>query len=275
MGQYGTRWTLATLASACDWLRLSTAGGLSRLLDRLGISWKRGKAHIHSPDPDYAAKVALALALRARAAASAGREVFLYLDEFSYYRQPTVAHAWEERGHQQPLAERSTRSNTVTRVVGTLDASDGRVLFRQGKVIGVRELVGFYQQVREAYPQAQRIWVAQDNWPVHRHPDVLVALEDQQPPHWPRYLPPNWPTEPSAGAVKRWGELNLPIQVLLLPTYAPETNCIEKLWRWLNQEVLHLHRLADALDTLRKKVGAFLDGFATGSLDLLRYVGLR
>jgi hypothetical protein len=48
----------------------------------------------------------------------------------------------------------------------------------------------------------------------------------------------------------------------------------EKLWRKLKADILHLHRLADRLDELRQEVDQFLDQFAKGSLDLLRYVGL-
>jgi len=49
---------------------------------------------------------------------------------------------------------------------------------------------------------------------------------------------------------------------------------VEKLWRWLKQNVLHLHRLAHDLTELRRQVAAFLDQFALGSHALLRYVGL-
>jgi hypothetical protein len=59
----------------------------------------------------------------------------------------------------------------------------------------------------------------------------------------------------------------------------------EKLWRWLPQDVLTLHRLADDWPTtgrrladdwhtLRERVNAFLDQFAAGSHALLRYTGL-
>ncbi len=134
-------------------------------------------------------------------------------------------------------------------------------------------MVGFYEDLHTAYPQAEQIIAVQDNWPVHTHPDVLVALQEQNDP-WPTHNPPDWPTEPSAGAQKRWGQLRLPIQIVRLPTYASWTNPIEKLWRKLRGEVLHLHRLADNLEALRKEVDTFLDQFAKGSLDLLHYVGL-
>ncbi len=66
--------------------------------------------------------------------------------------------------------------------------------------------------------------------------------------------------------------LNLPIQLILLPTYASWTNPAEKVWRKLKQEELHLHCLADVWEALKQRVAAFLDRFAQGSRELLRYV---
>jgi transposase len=269
----GTRWTLERIHQVCDWLGTTTPASLWRLLDRLAISWKRGRDHVYSPDPDYLGKLAQAAVLVEQGRAGAGGVATLYLDELTFYRQPTLAHAYAERGRHQPLAERSYRSNTPTRLVAILDVRDGRVLYQRGERIGIAELVGFYQQVRGAYAGAPRIYVLQDNWPQHFHPDVLVALEPQESP-WPRYRPPGWPTEPSPEARRKWGCLRLPIQLVPLPTYAPWTNPIEKLWRYLKQEVLHLHRLADQLDRLRQQVDECLDRFALGSDALLRYVGL-
>ena len=246
---------------------------MSQLLKRVGIHYKRGRDHVHSPDPFYQAKIEEISALKKRLAEYQGQEILLYLDELTYYRQPSVACAYEEAGAARPHAQRSLASNTLTRVVGTLDAFSGRVLFQSGSKVGIKQLVSFYQQVQQAYPQAQRIWIVQDNWPIHFHPDVLVALEPQHTPFaFPR--PRSWLDKPSPAAVKRWGELCLPIQLVLLPTYASWCNPIEKLWRKLKQEVLHLHRLADDLKALRTLVTEFLQQFAAGSSELLRYVGL-
>jgi hypothetical protein len=88
---------------------------------------------------------------------------------------------------------------------------------------------------------------------------------------WPPKLPPNWSIEASPKAK----QLNLPICLLPLPTYASWTNPIEKLWRHLRQEVLHLHRFEDDWDATKQAVTSFLDQFALGSSDLLRYVGLQ
>jgi DDE superfamily endonuclease len=264
---------LADLVEHCKWLNLETESGMSQLLKRVGIHYKRGRDHVHSPDPYYQAKIEEISALKKRLEEYQGKEILLYLDELTYYRQPSLARAYEEAGETRPYAQRSLSSNTVTRVVGTLDAFSGRVLFQSGSKIGIKQLVSFYQTVRHTYPEAQRIWIVLDNWPVHFHPDVLVALEPQETP-FPFSRPANWLQTPSPAAVKRWGELRLPIQFMLLPTYASWCNPIEKLWRKLKQDVLHLHRLADDLKALRLLVTEFLQEFAAGSSELLRYVGL-
>jgi len=266
------RWRLADLVWACDCLLPLSLGGLSKLLSRLGISYQRGRDYVHSPDPLYPEKRACVQAVLAEARASAGRVVALFQDELTYYRQPTLAWAYAEPG-AQPCAERSHQTNTATRVIGVLNPLDGQVDYWQGSRTSTDRLVAFYQQVRQAYPAAKRLYLIQDNWPVHFHPDVLVALEAQESP-WPWKVPKHWPTEPSAAAQRRYGALQLPIQLVSLPTYASWLNPIEKLWRWLKQEVLHLHRLADRLAELRASVNRFLDRFAAGSIELLRYVGL-
>ena len=268
-----TRWTLSTLLAASHGLELTAPSSLGHLLKRLGISYQRGREYVHSPDPDYTAKLAFVQQRVALARASGGRVVTLFQDELTYYRQPTLARGYEACGRSQPLARRSYRTETATRTLGALDVCDGRVHFWQGSRVALATLVRFYQQLRDAYPQAERIYLIQDNWPQHFHPDVLVALEPQASP-WPWYRPRNWPSEPSAFAQRRFGGLKLPLQIVPLPTYASWTNPIEKLWRKLKQELLHLHRLADRLDELRDQVVRFLEQFAHGSPTLLRYVGL-
>ena len=166
----------------------------------------------------------------------------VYGDEFGVCRQPTLAPVFYPVG-AEPTAPLSYRGNTKHRVCGGLDAVSGRVLRVAGAKVGVATLTRFLRDLRAAYP-GHYLFLAWDNWPVHKHPAVAAEARRQR------------------------------IRFLWLPTYAPETNPIEKLWRWLKQERLHHHRRADRWDELKQEVAAFLDRFAHGSDDLLRYVGL-
>jgi hypothetical protein len=267
---YGcSRWTLAMIRQSCPWLQVKTAGGLSQILKRLGIRYKRGRDYVHSPDGNYQEKVQLIELARVQAENFPRRYVFLYLDELTYYRQPSLARAYELAGACQPLAQRSHQHNTAYRTLAALNAASGQVTYRQRSHTDLACLTGFWYDLRQAYPDAELIYVVVDNWPVHFHPDVLAPLQTQHFPFPPK-LPANWPTEPSARARHD----NLPIQLLCLPTYASWLNPIEKLWRWLKQTVLHLHRLSDDWQKLKELVAQFLDDFAHGSSQLLRYVGL-
>lgn len=238
--------------------------------------WKHARQYIHSPDPNYFEKLADVEKAKVQARANPGRIVVLFMDQVTVWLQPTVSQAYEQRGHYQPLARLSPHSNVQTRVVGGLDGLTAQVVYLRGRV-STTQLVRFYIKVREAYPDAQRIYVVLDNWPVHVHPDVLVALEPQHS-RWVELMrqrvPANWPTQPSKAAQRKWGELHLPIQLVPLPTYASWTNPIEKLWRKMRQEKLHMHALADDVVALRSCIDNFLDQYADGSEELLRYVGL-
>lgn len=283
-GHERSRWTLHSLLSSCQALgllpkeRLHSLPGLHQLLDRVGISYRRARSHVYSPDPFYLDKQTDVERFIAEAKASDGKIVLVYMDQVTTYRQPTLAAAYEakgriEHGGTQPLAERSYQSDTITRIVASLDHLSGRVVYLRASRTGINQMVEFYCKLRHSYPDAERIYVVQDNWPVHVHPDVLVALEPQTT-RWSRAIPPTWPLTPSAAAVRKWGDLHLPIQAVPLPTYASWLNPIEKLWRWLRQQVLHLHRWAEDLPTLRGAIDGFLDRFASGSDSLLTYVGL-
>lgn len=239
------RWRLQDVGHVLQWLAGVSVAGISKLLKRLGFSRKQALRFIHSPDPDYHAKWRAILQAFKEAVEDPGRVVLLFMDELTYYRQPSVAPAYGARGAaQQPKALEQPGYNTQTRIVAALDGVTGRVVYLQRSHIDKPALSTFYAQVRAAYPQAEVIYLVEDNWPVHTLPDVRQAATAQR------------------------------VTLLFLPTYASWLNPIEKLWRWLKQDVLHLHRFAHDLEPLRLLVRTFLERFADGSDALLRYVGL-
>jgi hypothetical protein len=256
------------MVRCCAWLSVTSLAAVSKLLKRLGIRYKRGRRSLHSPDERYEPKRYRLDICRFRSKYQPEQSVFLYLDEFTYYRQPTVARAYAPLGHQA-LAPLSHQSDTAGRIIAALNAVTGQVTARQFTKLTLPRLSDFYALLVQTYPQAEVIYLALDNWPVHFHPDVLARLMPQDAAADFR-LPPNWPSHPSSRAKLD----TLPIQLLPLPTYAPWLNPIEKLWLWLYQDCLFLHRSADDWLYLKQQVQSFLDQFQHGSSQLLRYVGL-
>jgi hypothetical protein len=237
-----TRWTLDTIRASFDWLADYSRSGVWRLLDRLGLRLRSAQVQQFSPDPRYADKlIDLEMALW-EARRSPRSVVAVFLDQMGLARWPDPAPDW---GAGVPVADRRGAKQGLWRLMGALNPLTGRVTYLDNYIIGREKVIACYGRLVEAYPRARRIYAIQDNWSIHTHPDVLAALGG-----WPQ-IEPVW-----------------------LPTYAPWLNPIEKLWRWLRQEVLKMHRLADDWPALRGRVRAFLDQFAEGSQRLLEYVGL-
>ena len=242
-GPAPSRWTLRTIRASVDWLTDYTMSGVWRLLQSCGMGLHTSCARLFSPDPDYGSKVRRLHRCLRDAARHPDMVVALFLDEFGYQRWPELAPMW---GVEAAVAQRAG-NNQQWRTIGALNALTGQVNYLDGYIVGRQQVSQFYGLLNRAYPKTvERIYVIQDNWNIHTHPDVLTALAKS-----PR-ITPVW-----------------------LPTYAPWLNPLEKLWRWLRQDLLKMHRWVEDWPHVKQRVQDFLDQFAQGSAALLRYVGLK
>ena len=242
-----SRWTLSRLRGSLDWLAPYTLSGVWRLLSRCGLRLRSGRVQQYSPDAGYAEKVKHLCDCLRQTASLPDSHVLVFLDEMGYRRWQETGRVWTQVPPAEvPVAGCGGKNNAQWRVIAALNAMTGQVCYLDNYVVGRQKVIEMYQHLAQLYPQAETIYVVQDNWSIHKHSDVIDALSEL-----PR------------------------IQPVWLPTYAPWLNPIEKLWRWLRQDVLKMHRFGSQWEGLRTRVNGFLDRFASGSDALLRYVGLQ
>jgi len=213
------------------------------VLQACGLGLHTSGAGLFSPDLDYRSTVRRLHRCLRDAARHPDSVMAVFLDEFGYQRWPEVAPTW---GGEARVAQRAG-NNQQWRTIGALNALTGQVDYLDGYIVGRQQVIQFYGLLDRAYPKrVELIYVIQDNWNIHTHPDVLTAVAA-----YPR-LKPVW-----------------------LPTSAPWLNPIEKLWRWLRQDILKRHRWVEDWPRVKQRVRDFLEQFAHASLTLLRYVGLK
>jgi len=241
-----SRWTLEGVRECVPALEGYSLSGVWRFLRGQGMKPRSAAAQRYSPDPAYLEKQAALEARLREAAANPGEVPALFLDEMGHRRWPEAARDWMAAA-PEPVrqAERAGPDDQQWRVAGALNAQSGRVDYLDAYMVGRLQLVSFHGRIEAACPEARKIYVAQGNWPIHHHDEVLAAIEARE------------------AVIPLW-----------LPTCSPWLNPIEKLWRWLREEVLKLRRMAEAWPELRARARGFLDRFAHGSRELLRYVGL-
>ena len=240
-GPAPSRWPLRTIRASVAWLTEYTGSGVWRVWQTCGLGLPTSCARLFSPDPDYRSKGRRLHRCLRDAARHPDTVVALFLDEFGYQRWPEVAPTW---GLEAAVAQRAGNTQQG-RTIGVLNALTGQVNYLDGYSVGRQQVMQFSSRLDRAYPEENRSYVILDNWNIHTHPDVLTALED-----YPR-ISPGW-----------------------LPTYAPWLNPLEKLWRWLRQDLLKMHRWVEDWPQVKQRVHDFLEQFAHGSAALLRYVGL-
>lgn len=228
-------------------MNLATLSGVRRRLKAWGIVYKQGRIRVTSPDPAYDQKLAMVERALHEARIQPQAVAFLYQDEKTVYRRASVGYSYGERGSggsKQPSSDFIGGANTKFRIAGALDAMTGKVISKTGSKVGIQQFCGFLEQIRREYGPDIKLYLAMDNWPVHHHEEVKKTAERNS------------------------------ISILYLPTYAPWTNPIEKLWKKLETEILKLHRYSSRWEELREMIRGFLKRFNRPSPDLLSYIGL-
>ena len=238
-----SRWWLEGLRQAVTWLQDCTPAAICRLLKRLGIVYKRGREYTHSPDNDYDLKLSYIQSAIALAQSHPQGYALLYQDELTYYRRPSLARAYAQQGSKNPRAVQGHTTNKKRRIAGALDIVSGQFFAQQRSSFNRKRLIAFYRDLEQAYPDVETLFLVQDNWPVHFHPDILLALQTSK------------------------------ICLLRLPTYAPWTNPVEKVWHRLKQQLLHQHPFQDDWLGLQQAVQHWLEHCDDDPHDLLHYVG--
>jgi len=131
-------WTLGTLGQTIAWMRPLSIPGICNLLRRLQIVYKRGRAHVHSPDLDYDQKLAAIAAAREEARQAPGEVVLLYEDEFTALLRPLVGSSYRSRRERGQKATGATAQKV--RLAVCVDAMTGRVLWRRRSRYSVKEM---------------------------------------------------------------------------------------------------------------------------------------
>lgn len=239
-------WTLTALSQTISWMRLLSRPGVCKLLRRLHVVYKRGRAHVHSPDLEYDQKMAAIEAAQEEARQAPGEVILLYEDEFTAFLRPLVGSSYRRRGVRGQKATGATAEKV--RLAACVDAMTGRVVWRRRSRYNVKEMYRFFWYVQKQYPQARVIYLALDNWPVHFHAYVQEHLATMKPANRLRFLP--------------------------LPTYAPWTNPTEKYWLKLSREWLRFHPYAGDKKAFVRELHGWLARHCDPSSALLHELGL-
>jgi hypothetical protein len=169
----------------------------------------------------------------------------LFEDEASFYRQPTAACVYAPQGSLQPRFKLSTRANGCVRAAAALNPVSGQSMHMMRSKFTASAVGVFYSSLGAQAPDAERVILVMDNWPVHHHERALRALQR-----------------------------DARLSIAWLPTYSPWLNPVEKLWKWVRQRRVHMHQLSHSIPDLRGLIDRTLKVAESMPQEMLRYTGM-
>jgi transposase len=184
-------------------------------LQSSGLAWRRPRPVIRPKDPDRKKKLQ---ALRAMLLGLPAAETAVFMDEVDVNLNPKVGCMRMLRGQQ--VAVETPGTNEKRYLAGSIHWRTGRVFLTEGRPREGRSaalLLRHLDDLRRAFRHYKVIHVICDNAGSHK-PDKSKAVGE--------YL-------------ARWGGR---VVVHYLPTYAPDTNPVERVWWRLHEAVTRNHR---------------------------------
>jgi putative transposase len=182
-----------------------------RWLHDADLVWRRPRPVVHRPDPLRQAKLR---ALRQLLTDLPANETAVFQDEVDVNLNPKIGSMWMRRGQQ---AEVETPGDNAKRyLAGSMNWRTGRLLVTEGGKRDGALFVRHLEQLRQRLRRYRVIHVICDNARFHQGSKCKRLRE---------YL-------------ERWGHR---IVLHYLPTYAPETNPVERVWWHLHDEITRNH----------------------------------
>lgn len=236
-GYYRSRWSCEALAEVLAWETGIRRSGetIRRLLRRQGFVWRRPRPVLGPKDSEYTRKLKR---IRQLLETVPENETVVFQDEVDIHLNPKIGSCWMLRGEQ---AEVVTPGNNVKRhLAGSLHWRTGTLLISpSGPRRNAELFLAHLDDLRRQLRGYTKIHVVCDNAAFHNCRRVREYLA-------------------------RWGHR---IELHFLPTYAPETNPIERVWWRLHEAITRNHRCT-TLDELLSEVYAWCSqqNFYTQSL---------
>jgi putative transposase len=214
-----SRWTCATVALLLKeqhGVRVSRET-IRRRLRSADLVWRRPRPVIRLKDPEYASKLEKIKQLLAHLPAD---ETAFFQDEVDVNTNPKIGSMWMRKGKQAEVP--TPGDNTKRYLAGSLHVRTGELILSEpGKSRNTDLFLAHLDDLRKRFRCYRVIHVICDNAKSHKAKRVQEYLA-------------------------RHGDR---IQIHYLPTRAPETNPIERVWWHLHDEITRNHRCPD-IDSL-------------------------
>lgn len=212
--------------------------GMRDLLHRMGYEYKKPK--LVPGDPDIEAQEIFAEQYEAFMSKKPEDTEILFVDAVHPEHNTMAAYGWIKRGEARELKTNSGRQRL--NLHGALNAEKYQISLVESSTVNHESTLNLFQTIEQDYPMAKRILLILDNAKYHFSKEVIEYLNDSR------------------------------IELIPLPSYSPNLNLIERLWKFFKKKVLY-NKYYENLKAFRKATIDFFYNIKDVYDEMVSFIG--
>jgi transposase len=169
-------------------------------------------------------------------------EAICFIDGVHPTHNTKPSYGWIKKGVRKEIPTNTGRQRL--NLSGAIDVITRKVLVREDTVLNAKSTIEFLRDLENAYPKAQQVHVFCDNARYYKNKEVAKFLDTSK------------------------------IQMHFLPSYSPNLNPIERLWKLMNEYVLY-NRYYEKFDEFKESILGFLESLADPPRELMQVLKNR
>lgn len=154
-------------------------------------------------------------------------DAICFIDGVHPTHNAKLAYGWIKKGERKEIPTNTGRQRL--NLSGAIDILSKRVLIREDITLNATSTIEFLKRIEEAYPNAENVHVFCDNARYYRNKSVTAYLKSSK------------------------------IKMHFLPPYSPNLNPIERLWKFMNEQILY-NKYYEKFADFKNEVLGFLEG---------------
>jgi transposase len=157
-------------------------------------------------------------------------EAICFMDGVHPTHNTKITYGWIKKGERKEIRTNTGRQRL--NLSGLIDIHTKKVCIQENKTLNSTSTIEFLKKVENAYPTKEKIHIFCDNARYYRNKDVKIYLEQSK------------------------------IQLHFLPPYSPNLNPIERLWKFVNQQILY-NTYYETFSEFKKSILGFFEKLST------------
>jgi len=217
-----------------------SSDGIVKLLHRLGFEYKQ--TTLIPSQYDAEKQKSFKETYEARLAAMKKNEEIVFIDGVHPQHNTVCGKAWIKKGETKNIESNTGRSRI--NLSGAYNPKNNDVIIQEDKKLNRESTIKFFQKIETKYIDAETIFAIVDNAKYFKNEDVRQFLETSR------------------------------IKLIYLPTYSPNLNLMERLWKFMRKKVMN-NKFYKTVKNFRDAIFNFFDTLPDIQEELAQFIGKK